>query len=181
MIYLYIFAGVIVSCYVIWRFIVHKRQISKHKGVIDSKNDLATKTKVDYRSLICKHIETLSKIETVCDIELITETEITNQFIDSCTELIIKNISDPKYSVIRLSQDMCMDRSGFYKKIRKAAKCTPKVFIKNVRLNYAIGLLELKKYSYEEIAKMSGFESAVRLLLEYPSIFDKYTNDKQII
>lgn len=76
---------------------------------------------------------------------------------------------------------MFMDRTGLYKKIKKAAKCTPKIFIKNIRINYAVGLLEQKKYSSEEIAKMSGFESVVKLLMEYPSIFDQNIDDKQII
>lgn len=163
------------------KVIIWKRFLSINKQNTDPDYNHDTETKVDYRKLLYKHLKNQCELKKAYEVGLPSEVEINNHFVDSCTKLIIQNISDPKYSVKQLSEDMCMDRSGLHKKINKAAKCTPKIFIKNVRLNYVISLLGQNKYSYEEIAIKSGFESFVKLLLVYPNILDLNADDNQSI
>ncbi len=154
-----------------------KNRIFKKEEHAIKENHHNTVIKVDYRKLLDKYMESQCELANVCEIDLHSDSEITNQFIDSCTKHVIQNISDPKYSVLRLSQDMNMERTGLYKKLNKATQCTPKMFIKNIRMNYAMGLVKQGKYSKEDIAKMCGFESVVKLLLEYPGIIDQNTDN----
>ncbi|MBQ7156732.1 MAG: helix-turn-helix transcriptional regulator [Bacteroidaceae bacterium] len=81
-------------------------------------------------------------------------------FIDRATEFVEKNISTKGYSVEQLATDMCMERTGLYKKLSSTAGTTPSNFIRNIRLEKAKRLLNEGKYSMNEIAEMCGFSSS---------------------
>lgn len=60
----------------------------------------------------------------------------------------------------RLAQDLCMDRTGLYKKMTAAIDKTPTAFIRNIRLNHAAQLIREGKLTMNEVAEQTGFSSA---------------------
>lgn len=74
--------------------------------------------------------------------------------------LVEQNLSTPGYTVERLAQDLCMDRTGLYKKMTAAIDKTPTAFIRNIRLTHAAQLIREGKLTMSEVAEQTGFSSA---------------------
>jgi AraC-like DNA-binding protein len=76
-------------------------------------------------------------------------------------EAFVKNnLTTKGYSVEQLAADLCMERTGLYKKLGSIANITPSTFIKNIRMARAIELLKEGKYSVNEISELCGFSSS---------------------
>lgn len=74
--------------------------------------------------------------------------------------LVEQNLSTSGYTVERLAQDLCMDRTGLYKKMTAAIDKTPTAFIRNIRLTHAAQLIREGKLTMSEVAEQTGFSSA---------------------
>ena len=79
--------------------------------------------------------------------------------------LIEQHLEDGEYGVEQLAQDLCMERTGLYKKLTALTHTTPVAFIRSIRLHRAAALLQEGKQSVNEIAERTGFSS--------PSYFTK--------
>ena len=79
--------------------------------------------------------------------------------------LIEQHLEDGEYGVEQLAQDLCMERTGLYKKLTALTHTTPVAFIRSIRLHHAAVLLQEGKQSVNEIAERTGFSS--------PSYFTK--------
>lgn len=79
--------------------------------------------------------------------------------------LIEQHLGDGEYGVEQLAQDLCMERTGLYKKLTALTNTTPVAFIRSIRLHRAAALLQEGKQSVNEIAERTGFSS--------PSYFTK--------
>ena len=79
--------------------------------------------------------------------------------------LIEQHLEDGEYGVEQLAQDLCMERTGLYKKLTALTNTTPVAFIRSIRLHRAAALLQEGKLSVNEIAERTGFSS--------PSYFTK--------
>ncbi|MED9896575.1 MAG: helix-turn-helix domain-containing protein [Prevotella sp.] len=79
--------------------------------------------------------------------------------------LIEQHLGDGGYGVEQLAQDLCMERTGLYKKLTVLTNTTPVAFIRSIRLHHAAVLLQEGKQSVNEIAERTGFSS--------PSYFTK--------
>ena len=79
--------------------------------------------------------------------------------------LIEQHLEDGEYGVEQLAQDLCMERTGLYKKLTALIDTTPVAFIRSIRLHRAAALLQEGKLSVNEIADRTGFSS--------PSYFTK--------
>ena len=79
--------------------------------------------------------------------------------------LVEQHLEDGEYGVEQLAQDLCMERTGLYKKLTALTDTTPVAFIRSIRLQHAAALLREGKYSVNEIAERTGFSS--------PSYFTK--------
>ena len=79
--------------------------------------------------------------------------------------LIEQHLEDGEYGVEQLAQDLCMERTGLYKKLTALTHTTPVAFIRSIRLHHAAVLLQEGKQSVNEIAELTGFSS--------PSYFTK--------
>ncbi len=80
-------------------------------------------------------------------------------FIARAVEAVEKNLNTPGYSVASLSHDLCMDRTGLYRKLTALLDRSPSLFIRDIRLRYAARLLEEGKLSITEISELTGFSS----------------------
>ena len=81
------------------------------------------------------------------------------KFVVQVLQVIEKNISNADFSVEELSSKVNMSRVALYKKILKLTGKTPFEFIKSVRLNRAIQMLEKKEFTVSEISYQVGFNN----------------------
>ena len=79
--------------------------------------------------------------------------------------LVELHLDDGEYGVEQLAQDLCMERTGLYKKLTALTDTTPVAFIRSIRLRRAAALLQEGKLTVNEIAERTGFSS--------PSYFTK--------
>lgn len=81
-------------------------------------------------------------------------------FLTRAIGLVEKNIHVPGYSVEQLSRDLCMERTGLYRKLVGILDQSPSLFIRNIRLQRAAQLILEGKLSIAEIAECTGFSSS---------------------
>lgn len=112
--------------------------------------------------IIRKKMESSSKTTS----EDLTSSEPAEQeLLQKARTLIEQHLSDSSYGVEQLAADLCMERTGLYKKIVALTGDKPVNFIKNIRLKQAATLLRDGRLSINEIALQTGFSS--------PSYFTK--------
>lgn len=80
-------------------------------------------------------------------------------FLAKALEQVEKNLSTANYSVEDLSRDLCMDRTGLYRKLIALLDKPPSMFIRNIRLQKAAVLLLEGELSISEITEKVGFSS----------------------
>ena len=68
-------------------------------------------------------------------------------------------MNDEGYTVEQLSNDMCMSRMTFYRKIQSATGHTPTEFMRTIRLRRAAELLREGSMNVTEISYATGFSS----------------------
>lgn len=85
--------------------------------------------------------------------------EADRRFIAKAVDMVERNLDTPGYSVEQLSKDLCMDRTGLYRKLTALVDKSPSLFIRDVRLGNAARLIEKGELSITEISEISGFSS----------------------
>lgn len=80
-------------------------------------------------------------------------------FLSKAIELVERNLNESNYSVEQLSKDLCMDRTGLYRKLIALLDKSPSLFIRSIRLQRAAQLILEGKLSISEIAENVGFSS----------------------
>lgn len=80
-------------------------------------------------------------------------------FLTQAIEQVEKNLHVPGYSVEQLSRDLCMERTGLYRKLVALLDQSPSLFIRNIRLQRAAQLILENRLSITEIAERTGFSS----------------------
>ncbi|KDN56228.1 transcriptional regulator [Flavobacterium seoulense] len=88
------------------------------------------------------------------------ENKADNAFLTRALELVEKNLEVSDYSVEQLSRDLCMDRTGLYRKLISLLDKSPSLFIRNIRLQKAAALLLEGEYNIAEITEKVGFSSS---------------------
>lgn len=81
-------------------------------------------------------------------------------FLKSAMELVEKNINISDYSVEQLSRDLCMERTGLYRKLITLLDESPSLFIRNIRLQRAAKLILEENATITQIANRVGFSSS---------------------
>ncbi len=87
------------------------------------------------------------------------------EFVQNLRALVEQHLEDSEYGVEQLAHDLCMERTGLYKKLTALTETTPVAFIRQIRLQRAATLLKEGKLTVNEIAERTGFSS--------PSYFTK--------
>lgn len=83
-----------------------------------------------------------------------------DNFVRKAVELVEKNIGVRGYNVEQLSRDMCMERTGLYKRMTELMDKTPSLFIRSIRLQKAASLLMKGDLTVTEVAEQTGFSSS---------------------
>ncbi len=87
------------------------------------------------------------------------EAEATPALLTRCTQLVEEHLQQTDYGVEQLAADLCMERTGLYKKLTTLTDDTPVTFIRNIRLRRAAELLRKGQLSAGEVAALTGFAS----------------------
>lgn len=93
-----------------------------------------------------------------------------NDFLIKITSLIEENISNDKFGVSELANEVGMSRSNLLRKIKKLTSLSVSQFIRKVRLENAMDLLKEESFTVSEISYKVGFGST--------SYFIKCFNDR---
>ncbi len=91
--------------------------------------------------------------------ETVVTTPVDESLLKKALACIEKNLANPSYSVEQFSKDMCMDRTGLYRKLMALSGQSPTMFIRSIRLKRSTQLLEQGR-PVAEVADMVGFGTA---------------------
>lgn len=92
-------------------------------------------------------------------IEDITSNPLDKELMEKALQFVNENLSNQEYSVEKFSSDMCMDRTGLYRKLMALTGQSPTNFIRTIRLIKAAELLVQRKMSVSDVADEVGFNS----------------------
>ena len=81
------------------------------------------------------------------------------KFINRITTIIDANLSNEKFGVSELANELKISRSNLHRKVKKIKNITAAQFIKQVRLKAAIELLRQSSFTVSEVAYKTGFSS----------------------
>ncbi|GHT40042.1 hybrid sensor histidine kinase/response regulator [Bacteroidia bacterium] len=91
--------------------------------------------------------------------EPILSNELNDKFVKKAVEVVHKHIADSEFGKDEFASAMNVSGSLLYKKIKSLTDQSPVDFIKVIRLNYALELLQSRTYNITEVSEMCGFSS----------------------
>jgi YesN/AraC family two-component response regulator len=97
---------------------------------------------------------------------------VEDRFINKVNEIINNNLSDSKFGVNELAQELGMSRVHLHRKMKAIADIGPNEHIRKIRLQKAAHLLLKKELSISEISAQVGFSSTTY----FSSCFKEYFN-----
>lgn len=86
--------------------------------------------------------------------------ELNDKFVKKALEVVHKNISNSEFGKDEFASEMNVSPSLLYQKLKALTEQSPLDFIRIIRFNHAMELLQSQKYSMIEISEMCGFSSA---------------------
>ena len=84
---------------------------------------------------------------------------IENDFIKKATESIEENISNDQFGVSELAHELGMSRSNLLRKVKKLTDLSASQFIRQVRLQNAMEMLQEDSFNVSEVSYKVGFSS----------------------
>ncbi len=91
--------------------------------------------------------------------EPILDNKLNDEFIKNALQVVTKFMAEPNFDKDTFASEMNVSPSLLYKKIKALTNQSPSDFIRMVRLNKAVELLETKTYTVTEISELCGFSS----------------------
>jgi signal transduction histidine kinase/DNA-binding response OmpR family regulator/ligand-binding sensor domain-containing protein len=85
--------------------------------------------------------------------------ELNDRFVKKAVEVVHRHIADPEFGKEEFALAMNVSSSLLYKKIKSFTDQSPVDFIKSIRLNHAMELLQLRKCTVTEVSELCGFSS----------------------
>lgn len=89
----------------------------------------------------------------------ILENELNDKFLKKILEVSRANISNSEFTKDEFASSLNMSASLLYKKIKSLTGLSPTDFIKTVRLDHALALLQSRKFTVTEVSELCGFAS----------------------
>ena len=80
-----------------------------------------------------------------------------NEFLKTIKNLVIDNLSDPKYGIDEIRNSLGLSKSQFYRKIKAITDQSPLIFIRDIRLSKALRMLSQSDLNISEVAYSVGF------------------------
>lgn len=89
----------------------------------------------------------------------ILENVLNDKFLKKIVEVARENISNSGFSKDEFASSVNMSSSLLYKKIKSLTGLSPTDFIKTIRLDHALTLMQSRKYTVTEVSELCGFAS----------------------
>lgn len=99
--------------------------------------------------------------------------ELNDQFVKKALNVVRENISENEFGRDEFASAMFISPSLLYKKMKALTGKSPSDFIKSIRMNYALELLQTHKYSVTEVCEMAGFSGIVVFSRAFKDYFGK--------
>ena len=109
--------------------------------------------------------------------EPIFKNELNDEFVKKAIEVVGKNIANTQFGKGEFAYAMNVSTSLLYKKMKALTDQSPTDFIKHIRLNYALSLLQSQKYTVTEVSDLSGFSSITYFSTVFRKHFGKSPTD----
>ena len=91
--------------------------------------------------------------------EQILTNELNDKFVKKMLEVVRANMANSEFGKEDFAAEMNVSSSLLYKKVKALTDQSPTDFIKTVRLDYALELLQSSKYTVTEVSELCGFSS----------------------
>ncbi|MBS2099656.1 hybrid sensor histidine kinase/response regulator transcription factor [Carboxylicivirga linearis] len=91
--------------------------------------------------------------------ETLLRNELNDKFLKKMVKIARDNISNSTFSKDDFASAMNVSSSLLYKKVKSLTNQSPTDFIKVIRLEYALELIQSRKYTITEVSEMCGFAS----------------------
>jgi signal transduction histidine kinase/DNA-binding response OmpR family regulator/ligand-binding sensor domain-containing protein len=105
--------------------------------------------------------------------EHILENELNDKFVKKMLDVAKANISNAEFDKDEFASAMNVSSSLLYKKIKSLTDQSPTDFIKTIRLNHAVELLQSRKYTVTEVSELCGFTSVAYFSTVFRKHFGK--------
>ncbi|MEI6139908.1 MAG: response regulator [Mariniphaga sp.] len=105
--------------------------------------------------------------------EPILANELNDKFAKKMLEVARVNISNAEFDKEKFASAMNVSSSLLYKKMKSLTDQSPTDFIKTIRLNHAVELLQSGKYSITEVSELCGFASLTYFGIAFRKQFGK--------
>lgn len=91
--------------------------------------------------------------------EPVYKNEMNDMFLKKALEVVYKNMSNSEFGKNEFASEMNVSPSLLYQKLKALTEQSPLDFIRIIRFNHAMELLQSQRYSITEIGEMCGFSS----------------------
>lgn len=108
--------------------------------------------------LTAKHQELLESRQSITDQSHHVVESQDDRFLKKALDVVEQNISDPKFSVEKMAEEIGTSRANLLRKLKSSTGFAPSDFIRSVRLKRAAMLLQNQVDSVSQISYMVGFE-----------------------
>ncbi len=86
--------------------------------------------------------------------------ELNDKFLKNMLDVVRNNIANTEFGKDEFAMEMNVSPSLLYKKIKSLTGQSPVDFIKTVRMEYALELIQGRKYTVTEVSDLCGFSTA---------------------
>ena len=107
----------------------------------------------------------------------ISANELNDVFVKKALEVVRAHIANSDFGKDEFASAMNVSSSLLYKKIKALTDQSPVEFIKNIRLNYAMELLQTRKYTITEVSELCGYSSLQYFSMVFKKHFGKQPSD----
>jgi len=101
----------------------------------------------------------MQKLPSENNNEPILANKLNDKFIKKAMEVVQSNISNSEFDKDEFASAMNVSTSLLYKKIKALTDQSPTDYIKTIRLNHALELLQTRRYTVTEVSELCGFTS----------------------
>ncbi len=105
--------------------------------------------------------------------ELVFTNKLDDQFIKKALDVVHINISDSTFGKDKFASQMNVSPSLLYQKIKALTDQSPLDFIRFIRFNHAMELLQSQEYTITEVSEMCGFSSLSYFSTSFSKHFGK--------
>ncbi|WP_291856921.1 two-component regulator propeller domain-containing protein [Marinilabilia sp.] len=113
-----------------------------------------------------------------CDRETsLFENKLNERFVKRALEVVESNMSNLKFGKEEFSSEMSVSPSLLYKKVKSLTGQSPSDFIRAVRLNYTLKLLQTGGYTVTEVSEKAGFSSVGYFSTAFKKFYGKSPKD----